>query len=399
MPDFMLLRTLFPAIIFVMLGCSKSSGGDASTQTDPAISIDDVSIFEGNAGTSSFQFEVTLSRTSSKTVTVAYSTVDGSAKHDQDYTAISNQTLTFAPNETSKKISVTVVSDDIEEADDQFSVVLSNPTNATIAKNTGTATIRNDDSKASFTDTGYDAPTSYAGYSLAWSDEFNGTSLDPAVWTFETGTGSGGWGNNELEYYTDRSENTSLQNGKLVIHALKESFGSAAYTSARIKTQGKKEFTFGRIDIRAILPKGKGVWPALWMLGGNINTVGWPACGETDIMELLGQEPTKVYGTLHFGSLSNHGQRGSNYVLTTGSFSDQFHVFSLEWKQDQVNFYIDNNLYQTITKVDIGAYPYPFNAPFFFIFNVAIGGNWPGNPDPTTYLPQWMIVDYVRVYQ
>ena len=222
-------------------------------------------------------------------------------------------------------------------------------------------------------------------------------SLDLSAWTFETG--NGGWGNNELEYYTDRSENASLQDGKLVIHALKESFGGASYTSARIKTQGKKEFTFGRIDIRAILPKGKGVWPALWMLGGNINTVGWPASGEMDIMELLGHEPTRVYGTLHYGSLSNHGQRGDNYVLTTGSFSDQFHVFSVEWKQDQVSFYIDNNLYQTITKTDIGDYPYPFNAPFFFIFNVAVGGNWPGNPDATTYLPQWMIVDYVRVYQ
>ena len=393
----MLLKTLFPAILFVALGCSKSSGGDAPTQPDPTISIDDVSAFEGNAGSTSIQFEITLSRASSKTVTVTCSTVDGSAKHDQDYTPISNQTLTYEPNETSKKISVTVVSDDIEEADDQFSLILSNATNATVAKSTGVATIKNDDTKASFTNAGYDAPTSYPGYTLAWSDEFNGTSLDPAAWTFETG--GGGWGNNELEYYTDRSENASLQDGKLVIHALKESFGSASYTSARIKTQGKKEFTFGRIDIRAILPRGKGVWPALWMLGANINTVGWPACGETDIMELLGQEPTKVYGTLHYGSLSNHGQRGNNYVLTTGSFSDQFHVFSLEWKQDQISFYIDNNLYQTITKTDIGDYPYPFNAPSFFIFNVAVGGNWPGSPDLTTYLPQWMIVDYVRVYQ
>jgi beta-glucanase (GH16 family) len=395
----MLLKTLFPAILFTTLGCSKPSGGGGTVQSDPAISIDDVSAFEGNSGTSSFQFEVTLSHASSKTITVAYSTADGSAKQGQDYTAISNQTLTFQPNETSKTITVSVVADDIEEANDQFSVVLSNATNATIAKSTGVGTIKNDDTKAFFTNAGYDAPTSYPGYTLAWSDEFNGATLDPAVWTLETGTGSGGWGNNELEYYTDRPDNTSLQDGKLVIHALQESFGGAAYTSARIKTQGKKEFTFGRIDIRAILPKGKGVWPALWMLGGNINTVGWPGCGETDIMELLGQDPTKVYGTMHYGTLANHGQKGSSYVLTTGSFSDQFHVFSLEWKQDQVSFYIDNNLYQTITKTDIGPYVYPFNAPFFFIFNVAVGGNWPGSPDATTYLPQWMIVDYVRVYQ
>ena len=395
----MLFKAFLPFISFLLLSCKKSGGGDPQpVPTDPSISIADVNMFEGNSGTTTFQFSVTLSKASSKTVSVDYSTVDGTAKSGEDYTAVSNQTISFQPNETSKTISISAMTDDIEEGDDQFDVVLSNPTNATIDKSTAVGTIRNDDSKAKFNDTGYEAPTSYSGYSLAWSDEFNGTALDETAWSFETG--NSGWGNNELENYTSRSNNLTLQDGKLIIHALKENYGGSSYTSARIKTQGKKEFKFGRIDIRAILPKGKGVWPALWMLGSNINSAGWPACGETDIMELLGQEPAKIYGTLHYGtSPSDHGSKGTNYILSSGNFSDQFHVFSLEWKQDQIKILVDDNLYLTVNNTDIGSYSYPFNAPFFFIFNVAVGGNWPGNPDASTYFPQWMIVDYVRVYQ
>ncbi|HKB43786.1 MAG TPA: glycoside hydrolase family 16 protein, partial [Chitinophagaceae bacterium] len=140
--------------------------------------------------------------------------------------------------------------------------------------------------------------------------------------------------------------------------------------------------------------------PALWMLGNNIISAGWPACGEIDIMELLGQEITKSYGTLHYGaSAATHGSKGNFYTLSSSSFYDQFHVFSMDWKQDQVNLYVDNNLYLTVNKTDLGSAPYPFNAPFFFIFNVAVGGNWPGSPDATTSFPQRMIVDYIRVFQ
>ena len=389
---------IFLMVVSLIFSCKKSTGDNSQrTQSNPSISISDVNLFEGNSDTTAFQFEITLSKPTSKVVTVNYSTGDGTARSGQDYVAISNQVLSFQPNETSKKITVKVITDDIEESDEQFSLTLSNPVNATVDKSSGTGTIRNDDSMAEFNDTGYDAASSYPGYSLVWSDEFNGNSLDPSVWNFETG--NNGWGNNELENYTSRANNATLQNGKLVIHALKENYGGSSYTSARLTTQGKKEFTYGRIDIRAILPQGKGIWPALWMLGSNINTAGWPACGETDIMELLGQEPTKVYGTLHYGTLADHGQRGGNFVLNTGKFSDQFHVFSLEWQQDQVKLFVDTTLYLTVNKTDVIPYTYPFNAPFFFIFNVAVGGDWPGSPDGTTYFPQWMIVDYVRVYQ
>lgn len=392
--------TKFLVVLIASIGCNKKNAGSTPSQPDPKISISDTYLFEGNSGTTVFPFTITLDRASSKTVTVSYSTADVTAKSGEDYTAVTNQSITFQPNETSKTINISVIANDIEEGDEDFTVTLSNASNAVIIKSTGTGTIRNDDTKVAFNNTGYDAPSSYPGYSLAWSDEFNGSALDATAWSFETG--NNGWGNNELENYTDRPQNLSLQDGKLVIHALKENYGGAPYTSARIKTQGKKEFKYGRIDIRAILPKGKGIWPALWMLGKNINDagVGWPASGEMDIMELLGHEPSKVYATLHWGASSaTHASKGTSYIINNGSFNDQFHVFSMEWKQDEVKIYVDNNLYFTLTKADVGSSPYPFNQPFFFIFNIAVGGNWPGSPDATTYFPQWMIVDYVRVYQ
>jgi beta-glucanase (GH16 family) len=234
---------------------------------------------------------------------------------------------------------------------------------------------------------------------LAWQDEFTGSTLDGNVWNYETGNNNG-WGNNELEYYTNSPKNTFVSNGNLIIEARKESIGGFNYSSARLTTQNKKSFTYGRVDIRAKLPKGKGIWPALWMLGNNIGTVGWPASGEIDIMELLGQDITKSYGTLHYGASSaTHGSKGTSYTLSTSNFYDQFHVFSMEWKQDQIKLFVDDNLFLTVNKIDLGTSPYPFNAPFFFIFNVAVGGNWPGNPDASTTFPQRMIVDYIRVFQ
>lgn len=389
------MKFILSLIICFFTACSKSGSDNPPTQENsPKVSIDDFTEQEGLSGSSMFNVTVRLDHTSSKQISVTYSTVDSTAKAGEDYTPVSNQTLVFQPNETSKTISIPVLGDSIEENDEIFKVVLSSPSNATIGKQTGIVTITNSGNKAVFSNTGYDAPTSYPGYNLVWSDEFNGTTLDNSAWSYETG--NGGYGNNELEYYTDRPKNLTLQDGKLVIHALKEYYLGSNYTSARIKTQGKKEFQYGRIDIRAQLPKTKGIWPALWMLGSNINSVGWPSCGEMDIMELLGQDTTKVYGTLHYNTGSGHGQKGSSYISST--FTNEFHVYSLVWKQDQVNVLIDNNVYLTVNKSDIGN-TYPFNAPFFFIFNIAVGGNWPGNPDNTTQFPQWMIVDYVRVYQ
>ena len=165
-------------------------------------------------------------------------------------------------------------------------------------------------------------------------------------------------------------------------------------------TQGKKEFKFGRIDIRAKLPVGKGIWPALWMLGANINTVGWPVCGEIDIMELVGTNPARVHGTMHWKPVSGASiNKGGSYDLSSGNFSDRFRVFSIIWEEDKVRWFVDDVLYFTFTKADVGAANYPFNAPQFLIFIVAVGGNWPGPPDASTFFPQRMYVDYVRVFQ
>jgi beta-glucanase (GH16 family) len=274
--------------------------------------------------------------------------------------------------------------------------------NATIIKEFGIGTITNDDTKVNFTNAGYDAPTSYTGYTLSWADEFNAPSLDATAWTFDTGDGCPnlcGWGNNELEYYTNRPDNIFFQDGKMLIEARKETFNGKQYTSTKIKTDGKKTFKYGRIDIRAKLPKGKGIWPALWMLPQNNVYGGWPRSGEIDIMELVGHEPNKVYATVHYGPGPGSIQIGRNYTLAAGTFYDEFHVFSLEWKQNQMKFFIDGNLYSTVNSTDVGGNIYPFNEQFFFVINLAVGGNWPGNPDATTNFPQWLIVDYIRVYQ
>jgi beta-glucanase (GH16 family) len=190
-------------------------------------------------------------------------------------------------------------------------------------------------------------------------------------------------------------------NGNLVITALSQKYASSDYTSTRMTTKGKKQFKFGRIDIRAALPKGKGLWPALWMLGTNIDAVSWPACGEMDIMELTGDLPNRVLGTVHYGAnVSQHQQTGqSKYLTGTDNFNDQFHVFSLNWQNNLIEFLIDDVVYQTITPASVGTAPYPFNKTFFFVFNVAVGGDLPGSPDAGTAFPQYMIVDYIRVFQ
>ena len=386
----------------LLSNCSKkSSTSPTPAAVTPKISIDDVSKLEGNSGTTTFTFTVSLDQAAAQTVTVSYSTVEGWAKVGEDFTAASG-TLTFAPNETQKTIAVSVVADDVKEADDDFSVVLSAPSNATIYKGTGIGIIQNDDTRVPFTNAGYDAPTSYPGYSLVWADEFNGTSLNTTDWTNENGDGcpgNCGWGNNEQEYYTDRPENLFFQNGKLIIEARKESFAGKPYTSSKILTRGKKTFKFGRIDIRAKLPKGKGMWPAFWMLPQNNVYGGWPKSGELDMMEMIGNSPGTTYGTLHFGPGPGSTQLGGNFTLPSGIFNDEFHVFSTVWKQNQIQWLVDGNVYSTHTISEFGANNYPFNEDFFLIFNLAVGGNWPGNPDATTYFPQWLIVDYIRVYQ
>lgn len=252
--------------------------------------------------------------------------------------------------------------------------------------------------------TGYVSPESYEGYRLVWRDEFNGNALTQD-WTFDLGDGCAnnlcGWGNNELQWYTNRRENVRVENGNLIITARREPMSGRQFTSARIKTEGRQSFQFGRIDIRAVLPKGQGIWPALWMLGDNIRQVGWPACGEIDIMEMIGGPATArnntVHGTVHWDNNGSHAETGGFTTLSQGIFNDNFHVFSIIWDERQIVWLLDNRPFHT---VDITpAALSELRESFFFLFNIAVGGNWPGNPDDTTVFPQQMVVDYVRVFQ
>ncbi|ELR70568.1 laminarinase [Fulvivirga imtechensis AK7] len=244
--------------------------------------------------------------------------------------------------------------------------------------------------------TGYTTPESYEGMDLVWQDEFNGSGIS-SDWTFEIGTGSNGWGNNELQYY--RQENTEVRDGYLIITAKKESFQGQEYTSSRIITKDKQTFQYGRIDIRAALPKGKGIWPALWMLGSDFSTVGWPACGEIDIMEMIGGtgKDNTVHGTVHWQNAGEYASYGGHYTLSSGILADEFHVFTIIWDASSITWYIDDIKYHEIdiTPAELSE----FRNDFFFIFNVAVGGNWPGSPDDSTTFPQRMVVDYVRVFQ
>ncbi|WP_452603187.1 glycoside hydrolase family 16 protein [Pontimicrobium sp. MEBiC06410] len=234
---------------------------------------------------------------------------------------------------------------------------------------------------------------------LVIADEFNTDGApDSSMWTYDIGTGANGWGNNELQYYTDRTENVKVENGYLLITANQEDFEGASYTSARIKTQNLFERAYGRFEARIRLPYGKGLWPAFWLLGNDCETNIWPQCGEIDIMEYLGDNPTTIFGTVHGPGYSGGEAISKDYVLENDRYDTGFHVFGIEWGPDYINYYVDDALYQTITPQDVPG-EWVFNHPFYIILNVAVGGNFPGSPNNETVFPQTMLVDYVRVYQ
>jgi len=229
------------------------------------------------------------------------------------------------------------------------------------------------------------------GWTLVWNDEFNGAAVDPGKWEYEV-NGDGG-GNNELQYYTSRPQNSYVDSGKLVIEARKEDYLGKSYTSARMRTKMKGDWTYGRFDIRAQLPYGQGLWPAIWMLPTDEVYGGWPLSGEIDIMELLGQETDKVYGTIHYASASGqHQQSGGSYTLPTGTFAGDYHTFTIVWDTTGIAWYVDGVRYFA------AAHQQPFDKRFHILLNVAVGGNWPGSPDEFTTFPQKMFVEYVRVY-
>ncbi|MEO0469580.1 MAG: glycoside hydrolase family 16 protein [Bacteroidota bacterium] len=248
-----------------------------------------------------------------------------------------------------------------------------------------------------------DFSESLEGYDLVWEDEFDG-SIDESSWSFNIGDGCDrgicGWGNNELQYYTDRAANARTDDGKLIIRALAENtpFQGYDYTSARMVTKNKVDIRYGRIDIHAKLPKGQGIWPALWMLSTEEKFGIWPRSGEIDIMELIGNRPSEIFGTVHWG-LDFWRFKSSYYELEGEDFSEDFHTFSLLWREDCMRFMVDGKIYgNAITPSVTLPSNYPFNEDFHLIFNIAVGGNLPGNPDANTVFPQEMQVEYVKVY-
>lgn len=272
-----------------------------------------------------------------------------------------------------------------------------------------------------------DAPA----WKLVWSDEFDGKEIDKTKWDFDLGNGFfnydantwiSGWGNNELQYYTREPENAFVKDGMLHIRAVKESVNGCGYTSARLKTRkrdGQPLFAkkYGRFEFRAKLPTGKGIWPAIWMLPQDEKYGGWAASGEIDVLEARGQEPTKVLGTLHFGSRwPANAHAGKEYGFPQGGSIADFHVYALEWEPGEIRWYVDGQLYSTQSfwwsssktdgskgakpakESDLNPWPAPFDQPFYILLNVAVGGRFLGNPDKTTRFPAEMLVDYVRVY-
>ncbi|MET7365332.1 family 16 glycosylhydrolase [Streptomyces sp. NPDC005566] len=240
-----------------------------------------------------------------------------------------------------------------------------------------------------------------------WADEFNGaagSAPDSSKWTLETG-GSGN-GNNELQYYTNSTQNASLDgNGNLVITARKSSgsglqcwYGACQYTSARLNTARTFTQAYGRYEARIKIPRGQGIWPAFWMLGDDLGSAGWPNSGEIDIMENVGYEPNTVHGTIHGPGYSGGAGIGASYSLPGGrAFADDFHTFAVDWSPNAVVWSVDGQTYQTRTPADLNGNKWVFDHPFFIILNLAVGGNWPGSPDGSTAFPQTMTVDYVRV--
>lgn len=248
-----------------------------------------------------------------------------------------------------------------------------------------------------------------AGWTLTWSDEFDdaaGTTFDRARWVADTG--GGGWGNRERQFYTTRPANVAHDGaGHLVITALAEPdtsayrcwYGGCRYTSARLKTKGLMEQAYGRFEARLRVPAGQGIWPAFWMLGHDIDTVGWPACGEIDVMEHIGREPRVVHGTVHGPGYSGAAGIGGADTLPR-PLADDFHVFGVEWEPDEIRWYVDGRQYRRLTREDLPAGArWAFDHPHFLLLNVAVGGAWPGDPDATSTYPQRMMVDWVRVYR
>ncbi len=383
-------------LFFLFSNCTSSDNTPVET---PYITIIDLNIIEGDNDNKILDFTISLRESYTEDIVLKYHTEDASAFQNLDY--IKNESQIIIPaGKTSVSIPLEIISDNIKEGDEIFRIRFEPIANIDFNQTEAQIFIKNNDVDLPYGNEDYTTPESYEGWKLAWKDEFDGNEINSNWWTHEIGNGNNGWGNNELQYYTDASENSRVENGNLIIEARNDSWNGHEFTSARMVTKEKESFGYSRIDIRAKLPFGQGIWPALWMLGDNIDQVGWPACGEIDIMEMIGNQPSTTHATVHFGTdFASHKYSGNSYQVSNEIFNDRFHVFSVVKEVNQMWFYVDDILIYEFSSNDTQGMSYPFNQNYFLIFNVAIGGNWPGNPDGTTQFPQQMIVDYIRVFE
>ena len=384
-------------LLFLLFFISCNSSDSVPVKT-PYITIHDLNTIEGN-NNKIIDFEISLSESFSEDIVLKYFTEDASAFQDLDYIKRENQIIIPA-GKTNVSIPLEIVSDNIKEGDEVFRIRFESIDNVNFNQTKAIISINNDDVDLPYGNEDYTTPKVYEGWKLTWEDEFDGAEINKDWWVHEIGNGDSGWGNNELQFYTEAPENSRVENGNLVIEARNDSWNGHKYTSARLVTKEKKSFGYSRIDIRAKLPFGQGIWPALWMLGDNIEQVGWPACGEIDIMEMIGNYPSTSHATVHFGTdFSSHKYSGKSYNISGEIFNDRFHVFSVVREVNQMWFYVDDILIFEFETNDTEGMSYPFNQNYFLVLNVAIGGNWPGNPDETTQFSQLMIVDYIRVFE
>ena len=378
------------SIVFILNSCNSDD-----EKKLPSIFIESIQVEEGNT-TNYLEVMLTLTNSVDYDLSVDVRTVDGTAIKGKDYTDLYEVIIFYAGQEQAS-FNIEILGDDIPEDNEIFSIRLENPLNVKIDNRTATVTLINDDEHIfSIPETGYSTPETYEGMTLVWSDEFDGPEINSNNWTFEIGTGNWGWGNNELQYYQE--DNTSIIDGNLVIEARRQTLDNSIYTSSRLITRGKQSFQYGRVDIRAVMPEGQGIWPALWMLGSNHLQVGWPTCGEIDIMEMIGGEERDnvVHGTAHWNQ-DGHVSYGQSMTNVSGKLSEEYHVYSIIWDEQSIRWYFDDVNFNTIdiTPAALSA----FHDDFFFIMNIAVGGIWAGSPDNTTLFPQWLIVDYIRVFQ
>jgi beta-glucanase (GH16 family) len=399
----------FLPFLLLLQGCFKE--GDIAELPDynaPQVSFiaQTLSIPEGNKDTT-IQLGIQLKGENRTQVMVKYQVNGLTATPGSDYEAITEGKIFMKPGELAVSIPIKIFGDAVKETEEKIDIVLIQALNATLSEPTRmTITLVNDDfslvDKINIPKTGYISPDAYAGFTKVWEEGFQGTNLNSEVWNYELGDGCPGncnWGNNELQFYQEK--NAQLSDGYLIIEGKKETVGGKNYTSSRLTTQRKKSFKYGRIDIRAAVPEGKGYWPALWMLGDNIPQVSWPACGEIDIMEASGDKINRVVGTAHFGATVAQHRFRTGATFSTGEydFNTSFNVFSIIWEENKIQWLVNNVPYHQLTPSDLNGQPYPFNQSFFFIINLAIGGNFPGSPDARTVFPRWFVVDYIKVFQ